>query len=899
MSQPERTAADPSAGAPARSPLHRVDDAVFTLEQALVALMLVVMTVIVFLDVVYRQLIAPENEISQWLGVLIDDAALRGAVAPWVGGVIGLALLYAAIKAAEKQKGAPILPIKGSAAVLAVLVGALIAGVGVLMVQTSSRVVYLVLLSLGLALFATGQLRARKPGWPLRLGVGALVAGVLIALTIAEQFPRGYTWSKEIAMTVTLWVGFFGASLCVHEGKHIRLEALEKSHPEKAKKWLAGASHLVAALFCLFLAYLGYQYVFSETGAFYIGGNLPLSGVPLWTRTVAIPLLFGISALRFLGAAVSAVLGGKYGAPAKGEGLAEAEKLAAEKAVDNAAGRTTKEQSDVGQAQKPKKPIAFFVVLALVVLLPLLGKGGVLAAVILAGMLLAEPLFVVLGGLTVVAFLLWTQRDELWEFSILIERIVTIADNEALLAIPFFILSGAIMARGQISKRLIDFARALVGWLPGGMAISAVIACMIFAAISGSSPATVVAIGGMMGPALINNGYKPQFAHGLVTSAGSLGILIPPSIPMIVYAIVNTQASIRVEELFAAGIGPGIVIGGILIGYSIVRGVLDKTPRDAFSFATLGHATREGFWSLMFPGLILGGIYSGLFTAVESACISVVYAVVIEVYVHRALTLKDLPHIFGETAIMLGSFLVILVVAMSFVEFLEDQSIPAMAGDWIRSMNFNRLMFLLVLNILLLVVGMLMDIMSAIFVFVPLIAPMAMALGIDPLHLGIVFIVNLEIGYLTPPVGLNLFVASTLFEKPLGYLVRSVAPFIALMFCGLMAITYIEPISAGFGRWIMGAEAPTAPTMIDGGEVGGEVGDVGGSRPPACDPPEDLNCDGNVTMEEMTRFSEMPPPEEAPAFVPRCQPPEDLNCDGNVTMEEMTRYSEILGEQEQ
>ncbi|UJR84995.1 TRAP transporter large permease subunit [Sandaracinus amylolyticus] len=886
----------------ATSPVRRADDAVFAIEQGLVALMLVVMTVIVFLDVIYRQLIAPESEISQWLTPFVADASTRAAIAPWVGGALGIAILYAGVAASEKSRGAPILAVKGSAFVVALVIAAVVAGIGVLMVTTSSQLVYLVLVVLGLSLFASGQLRARAPGWQMRLGIAAAVATPLIALVASSLFPTAYTWSKEIAMTVTLWVGFFGASLCVHEGKHIRLEALEKSHPEKARHLIAGVSNLIAALFSLFLAYLGYLYVFApETGAFFIGGNLDLSGMPMWIRTAAIPILFVVSGLRFLGAAVSAVLGGNYGAPAKAEGMEDAEKLAAE-ADAMTADQAPKNASIEGKPAK--KPVAFLVVLGLVVLLPLLGKGGVLAAVILAGVLLAEPLFVVLGAMTVVAFLLWGGRTEASQFSILIERIVSIADNEALLAIPFFILSGAIMARGQISARLIGFARALVGWLPGGMAISAVIACMIFAAISGSSPATVVAIGGMMAPALIKQGYKPSFAHGLVTSAGSLGILIPPSIPMIVYAIVNTQASIRVEELFAAGFGPGIVIGGILMGYSLFRGIVDKTPRDAFSIPQLVAATRDGIWSLMFPGLILGGIYAGIFNAIESACISVVYAVIVEVYIHRALKLDELPKIFGETAIMLGSFLVILVVAMSFVEFLEDQSIPASAGEWIRSMNLDRVMFLLVLNLALLVVGCLMDIMSAIFVCVPLIAPMAAALGIDPLHMGIIFIVNLEIGYLTPPVGLNLFVASTLFNKPLTYLIRAVLPFIAMMCVGLLIITYYPPISADFGRWIAGAPpASQAPAPVETGEIGEEEEEEEAAPTrfvPQCQPPEDLNCDGNVTIEEMTRYgdilAEQEAAEEAPT--PRCEPPEDLNCDGNVTMDEMMRYTETLGEQE-
>jgi C4-dicarboxylate transporter DctM subunit len=852
-------------------PLRKIDDAIFTAERSIVALLLVAMTVTVFLDVVYRQLVTPEGKISQWLAIGIADPNLRATLAPIVGAVIGILVLGAGFTTSERRRGGPILPVRGSAWILAALTAAALALVGRLMVDSTSGVVYQVLAAVAWGAYALAQQRRRPPLWGWRVAGAGVLAALTVALAGSDVFPEGYTWSKELAMTVTLWVGFFGASLCVHEGKHVRLEALEKTQPAAARRWLAGAAHLISSLFCALLAYLGWRYVFApETGAFYIGGNLPLSGLPLWLRTGVIPFLFGLSALRFLGAAVSSFAGGTYGAPAKAEGMAEAEKLAREPTAPS-------EGTAKSELRRTKRPVAFFVVLALIALLPLLGPGGILAAAVLGAMLLGEPLFVVLGIVTLLCFTLWGGRTELSQFSILIERIVSIADNDALLAIPLFILSGAVMARGQMSERLIGFARALVGWMPGGMAISAVLACMIFAAISGSSPATVVAIGGMMGPALLQRGYRDAFAHGLVTSAGSLGILIPPSIPMIVYAIVNTTTVMRVEELFASGIGPGLVIGGLLMGYSMLRGIVDRTPRDPFSFAALKVALREGSWSLMFPGLILGGIYSGVFTAVESACVSVVYAILVEVFVHRALTIRQLPAIFSETAIMLGSFLVILVVAMSFVEFLEDQDIPRAAGAWIRAQHLDRVTFLLVVNVLLLAAGCLMDIMSAIFVFVPLLAPMANALGIDPLHLGIIFIVNLEIGYLTPPVGLNLFVASTLFSKPLGYVVRAVLPFIAMMMVGLALITYVPAISVGLGRWIAGSPPLSVPQTL-GGEIEDEAG--GTLRPdqparPACEPPEDLDCDGVVSIEEITAYAEQELERERRTAEHREQQPDD------------------------
>ena len=473
-----------------------------------------------------------------------------------------------------------------------------------------------------------------------------------------------------------------------------------------------------------------------------------------------------------------------------------------------------------------ERKLPFLIMIAIVLFLPFLGKGGILAAAIIAAALVGSPLFVLIGIATLGSLFLWSGFRDPTQFTIVIEGIRSLADSPTLLAIPFFIMSGAVMSRGQISQRLVDFAQALIGWVPGGMAMSGVIACMLFAAISGSSPATVVAIGTMMGPALIAAGYQERFSHGLLTSAGSLGILIPPSIPMIVYPIVNQTAVIEVERLFASGFGPGLVMGSILIGYSFYQGITDKVPTEPFKFKKLMAATRDGFWALMFPILILGGIYGGIFNAVEASAVSVAYAVVVEVWLHRALKLKAIPEIFGETGVFLGSFLVIMVMALALGEFLEKEEIPARMVEWIQGKDLEYWQFLVLLNMILLAVGMMMDILSAMFVFVPLLAPIAASMGVDPMHFGIIFIVNLEIGYLTPPVGLNLFVASALYEKGLGHVIRSVAPFVGLMLIGLGIITWYPQVSIGLGNAIMGGD-PNAMVDEDGdGEDDG--GDSGG-----------------------------------------------------------------------
>ena len=547
------------------------------------------------------------------------------------------------------------------------------------------------------------------------------------------------------------------------------------------------------------------------------------------------------------------------------------------------------------EAQKSRRKRSAFVVLVIAILvMPWLGPGPLLAALVLAAALIGMPLFALVGTVTIACFLLFTQDKEgLEDLVNLVERINELGDTENLLAVPLFMLSGSIMARGEISSRLIDFSKAMIGWLPGGLAVSAVVACMLFAAISGSSPATVVAIGAFMAPTLIKNGYKEEFAHGLLTSSGSLGILIPPSIPMILYPLINQRAGIETSRLFAAGFGPGLVIGGILAGYCIYRGIVGNSKRQPFSLKVLGEAFVDGFWSLLFPLLILGGIYTGFFTVVEASGISVVYAIAVEVYIHRALELKEIPKIVQETGVILGSLLVIMVAALAFSEFLHLERIPDVAVEWIQSLNLSPIAFLLILNLLLLVVGTLMDILSAMFLFVPLLAPIAESMGVDPMHFGIIFIVNLEIGYLTPPVGLNLFVASTLFNKPLGHMIRSVGPFIGLMFIGLMLITYFPALSVGLGNIITGDTEPETTAPSDPGQP---LPDLPDDEMPSMDDMMDEadledGDEGVQSMEE--RMQELEGLDADGEEDPGAEAPAPREPDRVMTMEEMMEAADV------
>lgn len=413
-------------------------------------------------------------------------------------------------------------------------------------------------------------------------------------------------------------------------------------------------------------------------------------------------------------------------------------------------------------------------------------------------LLLGQPLFVLMGGLGAALLATVSGFTSLDHQVLVVRQLLGLAGKEVLLAIPFFVVAGELMTQGSLARRLIEFMKAAFGWIPGGLAVSAVAACVFFAAISGSSPVTVVAIGSLMVPALVKAKYPEDFSIGLLTTAGSLGILIPPSIPMIVYSIMVSSATpVDPTELFIAGVVPGLFIGALLAIYAVTQGVRFKVPREPFSWVRLWDATRHGVWSLLLPLIILGGIYSGVFTATEASAVSVVYALGVEWFIHREMDKKKLLSVAEGSMTVMGSLLVIIALAIVLNYFLVDQQVPDLMVEWMKTLELTPTKFLIVVNILLLGVGMFMDIMSAILIIAPMLAPMAAAMGINPIHMGIIFIVNLEIGYLTPPVGLNLFVSSSLFKKGLGFVIRAVVPTVVIMLGSLMVITWVPSMSTG------------------------------------------------------------------------------------------------------
>ncbi len=404
-------------------------------------------------------------------------------------------------------------------------------------------------------------------------------------------------------------------------------------------------------------------------------------------------------------------------------------------------------------------------------------------------LLLSFPIAALLAMVTAATLHLHTFTS----LMVLPQQLFNALDNFILLSVPFFILAGGIMTEGALAQRLIDVINALVGGFRGGLALVSIFSCMFFAALSGSSPATVVAIGSIMIPALVKSGYNKDFSVGLLTSAGSLGIVIPPSIPMILYAFVM---NVSVAKLFMAGIGPGILIGLAFSGYTYLLARKNNwRAQKTSSLLELYTALRKGFWGVLLPFIVLGGIYTGVFTPTEAAAISVVYALFVETVIYKELTLSGLTRVLKESAVLSACLLFILACAMTFVWLLTSQEIPTLLAQWIMERVHSRWLFLLLVNLLFLLMGSVMDDVSAMLILSPLFLETLNRFGIDLVHYGIIMVLVIEFGFLTPPFGLNLFVAMGLTRWSLMRTARSVVPFLIILLVCLFAITYLPPIS--------------------------------------------------------------------------------------------------------
>jgi C4-dicarboxylate transporter DctM subunit len=425
-------------------------------------------------------------------------------------------------------------------------------------------------------------------------------------------------------------------------------------------------------------------------------------------------------------------------------------------------------------------------------------EAAVIFIVLAILLLVGVPIAICLGLSAGVYLLLffpvpeWTTTTNVFA-GILPNKFSATMEHFTLMAIPFFILSSNFLSTGGVARRIVRFANVLVGWMAGGLAMAGIMACILFAAVSGSSPATVVAIGSIMIPGMLEAKYSKPFAVGSIATAGSLGILIPPSIVMIVYAVATEQS---VGKMFIAGIVPGLMLGGMLLLVTWIVAVKKGMPRQPRpTMMEVWKSFIGAFWGLLLIVMIIGGIYGGIFTPTEAAAVAAVYSAVIALFVYRDMSFKEIPHVFLESAKMTAMLLFIISCAMIFAHVLTMERIPQNIAEWLVAKDMSWWMFLLMVNVILWFAGDFMEPSSIILILAPIFFPIAMALKIDPIHLGIVMTLNMEVGMITPPVGLNLYVASGLSGLSLEEVTKASLPWMAVMIVALILVTYIPWIS--------------------------------------------------------------------------------------------------------
>ena len=419
----------------------------------------------------------------------------------------------------------------------------------------------------------------------------------------------------------------------------------------------------------------------------------------------------------------------------------------------------------------------------------------ILALVLLLLALLGAPLFVVIASGALAGF-----HGADIDLMVMAIEIYRLAEMPVLVAIPLFTFAGFLLGESRAPERLVDLSHALLGWLPGGLAIVALATCALFTAFTGASGVTIVALGALLYPALKQAGYREHFNLGLITSSGSLGLLFAPSLPLILYGVVAQQLGlgtpVSIDDLFIAGILPGLLMLLLLSVWSMLQrpqAVIEAEKHHV----PLPRALRAAAWELPLPFVVLGGIYSGYFAVSEAAAVTAIYVFVVEVLIYREIPFSRLPRIIRQSMVLVGGILVILGVSLASTNYMIDAGIPQQLFETVRTYIDNKWTFLIALNLFLLGLGMMLDIFSALVIIVPIILPIAAGYGIHPIHLGIVFLANMQLGYFTPPVGMNLFIASYRFNKPVMVLYKSTIPFFLILLAAVLMITYWPALSLG------------------------------------------------------------------------------------------------------
>lgn len=582
----------------------------------------------------------------------------------------------------------------------------------------------------------------------------AAMLAVIVLLPLLEMigrplFGQGIPGSINYVRHATLWFGYLGAVVAARKSRHISL-GLSTLLGGRTKKLADLLAHVLAVITCLVLARAALDMAVAESSSEVLLGGL----IPLWLAQSVMPVSFVMLALRYSRELMH---------------LLNDWQLITIACTVVALGYTV----DMSSAYT----------------LPL----GLL--VILVATLAGAPIYIVLASLAALLF----AADDIPLASISVEA-YRIASNPILPTIPLFTLAGTVLAAGNASSRLVRLFEAWFGWMPGGSAVAAVCVCAFFTTFTGGSGVTILALGGLMLPILIKQQYKEGFSLGILTSSGSLGILLPPSLLIILYGVASHTP---INQLFIAGVIPGLLLISMTCGYAIYKARKLNSPRRRFHLQEALSTLWESRWEVVLPVAVLYGIFSGIATLVEVAAAAAAYTLITGFFIQRELKFcSDLGDIMKECAILVGGIKIILASAMGLTSYLIYADVPSMAAEFIQSVTDSPWVFLLALNAVLLLAGCLLDIISAIVVVVPLMLPVAAVFGIDPVHLGIIFLANMELGYLTPPVGMNLYLSSFRFEKPLMTVFRAALPFFVINLIAVLVITFVPALSTGVVSWL-------------------------------------------------------------------------------------------------
>ena len=583
----------------------------------------------------------------------------------------------------------------------------------------------------------------------------------LVEIVMRKFFASGIPGSSAYIQHLVVWATFFGGMVTSRQNNHLALTAGFDALPPHIRRWVAAVLSLVAVSVGMVLSWSALAFVLMGYDPQATVGILPVRLV-----VAAMPLGYFVMTVRFI--LSSKVERRDRWLPAVGIVIGS---LIAIDPVIN-----------IIYLIFPDVPGFFFSISDFFFHASNALRWPVFALLMVAALFGAQ-LFVIIGG---IAILLFTHAGGALE--VIPNEAYSMLISPNIPAIPLFTLAGFILSESGAGKRLVRLFRAFFGWLPGGLAVAAVIVCAFFTTFTGASGVTILALGALLSYVLIENGSKEKFTHGLLTASGSIGLLFPPSLPIILYGVV---AQTNIKHMFLGGIIPGLIMVATLSVMGIYSALRNKLPRTPFRTGEAINAIGGSLGELLLPVIIIAGYFTGLMTIVEAAAVSVLYTIVIEVFIHRDIKIRDLPKTALKAVPIIGSVLIILTVARGLSYYIVDAEVPFKMSAWVGQYISSKYLFLVLLNLALLATGCLMDIFSAIVVVAPLIIPLGEIFGINPVHLGIIFLANLELGYLTPPVGLNLFFASYRFQEPLVKVYKNVVPFFVVRLVTVLFITYV------------------------------------------------------------------------------------------------------------